>query len=291
MITLVLTQLSITNSQLSALSGELPKSDGIKVVDSSITVEDTTISNLDLNFLYLITGRFDISNTTFSSSNSSLPFLFMIHGSDGTIRNSRFDSVLSDGSQSIKLSLSDLEISNTTFSDSKRIHTSESTLLISNCTFQEQPEAIKSLKSKMTITDSNFTMLGEIEGETGLSAETQGNALSLTDSKEIRVETSRFVGSKGTPIFVSNSEDKSKQTQISNCTFEDNHSSSQGGAILYDHFPPLIEDCSFTNNSAPYGENIASYPVKMKMKVNDGDWTEDFKIEGAISGQSLNSTV
>ena len=60
-------------------------------------------------------------------------------------------------------------------------------------------------------------------------------------------------------------------TSITNCNltltdlvFTNNNAIRQGGAIYYDYVRPRIEEVEYTNNSAEYGLNIASYPVKIR---------------------------
>ena len=67
-------------------------------------------------------------------------------------------------------------------------------------------------------------------------------------------------------------------TSITNCNltltdlaFTNNNAIRQGGAIYYDYARPRIERIEHLNNSAEYGPEIASYPVKIKL-VNS---TED----------------
>lgn len=51
---------------------------------------------------------------------------------------------------------------------------------------------------------------------------------------------------------------------IQNSTFENNQATQQGGAVYYNFKRPTIgDDVIYTNNSSPYGENIASYAVKI----------------------------
>lgn len=44
-----------------------------------------------------------------------------------------------------------------------------------------------------------------------------------------------------------------------------NNTAKVGGAISYVRSRPKINFCNFSNNSAVYGENIASYPIKIKL--------------------------
>lgn len=51
-------------------------------------------------------------------------------------------------------------------------------------------------------------------------------------------------------------------TTIENSNFDQNEAVIMGGAIYYNLYRPLLNANQF-NNSAPYGPNIASYPVRI----------------------------
>lgn len=40
-----------------------------------------------------------------------------------------------------------------------------------------------------------------------------------------------------------------------------NEASESGGTYYYSDYLPIFFNNSFTNNSAPYGQNIGSYPI------------------------------
>jgi hypothetical protein len=50
-----------------------------------------------------------------------------------------------------------------------------------------------------------------------------------------------------------------------------NKATESGGAIEYDIYRPEFVNNEFVNNSAIYGPNIASYPVKIKVKNSNED--------------------
>ena len=50
-----------------------------------------------------------------------------------------------------------------------------------------------------------------------------------------------------------------------NSTFIQNTAIRQGGALNYNYVRPTLSDNLYENNSALYGPNIASYPVKIKL--------------------------
>ena len=59
---------------------------------------------------------------------------------------------------------------------------------------------------------------------------------------------------------------RSCKYQISNSQFSSNRATNKGGAISYDLFPPIVDASTTTylGNSALYGNNIGSYPFKLR---------------------------
>ena len=54
--------------------------------------------------------------------------------------------------------------------------------------------------------------------------------------------------------------------ELGGVNFTNNRASTQGGAINYNYQSPNINGCKFLNNSAQYGPEVASYPVKIRME-------------------------
>ena len=62
----------------------------------------------------------------------------------------------------------------------------------------------------------------------------------------------------------------------------------QGGAIYYNLKRPHIIGSRFQDNSAQYGQDLASYPVKVKIKDQPND---DLKFSNIGSGVAMSSPV
>ena len=84
-------------------------------------------------------------------------------------------------------------------------------------------------------------------------------------------------------------------TSVSNCnltltnlTFTSNKAMSQGGALYYDYVRPSLDKVEYVTNLAPYGSNIASYPVKVKL-VNSSE--DDVRISNVGSGITYQQTL
>lgn len=57
-----------------------------------------------------------------------------------------------------------------------------------------------------------------------------------------------------------------------------------GGAIFYDLYRPVLDNNTFAHNSALYGPDIASYPVKIKLANSDSD---EMVFTNVASGQTI----
>ena len=56
---------------------------------------------------------------------------------------------------------------------------------------------------------------------------------------------------------------------IANSTFDSNEATTKGGGIYYGYNRPLLANMIYTNNSARYGLNFASYAVKIRIQGSD----------------------
>lgn len=61
-----------------------------------------------------------------------------------------------------------------------------------------------------------------------------------------------------------------------------------GGAVYYDSWRPTIENSTYTSNSAVYGPDIASYPIKIIMQ---GSSTDEITFNNVGSGVQYPSVV
>ena len=71
-----------------------------------------------------------------------------------------------------------------------------------------------------------------------------------------------------------------------NTTFSNNKAILKGGAYFYPRFWPLFSNVTFTNNTAQYGSNIASYPIKAMI---NSTLSNKVVLDNAASGQIYRS--
>jgi len=69
---------------------------------------------------------------------------------------------------------------------------------------------------------------------------------------------------------------------LQNLVFQSNEAREEGGAIFYTLYRPEIINVTYSGNSAPYGPNIGSYPVKVILTDTN---STTFSLSGIASGQ------
>ena len=117
-----------------------------------------------------------------------------------------------------------------------------------------------------------------------------GGALYLSNSN-ITISDSIFSSNKaiegGAIYYYCNGLTKCT-VSISNSSFLDNIATVDGGAIKYNFYRPEILNSTFRNNTASYGPNIASYPIKIGLK---GNQDKQITFTNVGSGISENITI
>ena len=78
------------------------------------------------------------------------------------------------------------------------------------------------------------------------------------------------------------------QNVIINSTFSNNMASVQGGAIYYNYRRPEMSNIEYHNNTASYGSDIGSYPVRI---VNNVMMDEPIVLTNVASGLTYNETL
>ena len=68
----------------------------------------------------------------------------------------------------------------------------------------------------------------------------------------------------------------------------DNIATLQGGAISYDYRRPKFSNLSYSNNTALYGSDIASYPARIIM---DEMMDQNIKFDNVSSGMTYSQTI
>ena len=96
----------------------------------------------------------------------------------------------------------------------------------------------------------------------------------LVENSNATIQTSNFfnnIAQYGAAVDLSWSISTYCTYQIISWNFTQNSAVYHGGAIRYNLFRPTFANNIFRNNSAGYGQNIASYPIKIKLKSSTSD--------------------
>ncbi|CAI2369222.1 unnamed protein product [Moneuplotes crassus] len=264
----------------------------IKAVDSSVIMNGVKFLDIQTHkdFIVSVQGNFDILNTldsevkangiiyensqaqfmksSFCTLNftgfrandiSEINYLFRIISSrdilmkDSTFKqispnNTLFDIYKSEISLFENLHISEVSSSAMELSSSKADLFKNLTVSKCDNSILVQNSLIKNWQS------STFQNCGSIETETG-------GALNVVKSN-ITLQASYFIQNKaknGAAIAINCDQNFKCEIILRNSFFESNTAEVQGGGIYYNMNRPVMEGLVFTNNSAPYGNNIASY--------------------------------
>lgn len=99
---------------------------------------------------------------------------------------------------------------------------------------------------------------------------------------------SNIIARKGAAYYHTCSGRPFCRNEFINVTFENMIALDYGGAIYYDIYRPLMTNVTFKNNTAPYGPNIASYPVKViRTDIN----STAFTLDNVASGQTYTQSI
>ncbi|CAI2379456.1 unnamed protein product [Moneuplotes crassus] len=150
----------------------------------------------------------------------------------------------------------------------------QSPISFSSCTIGTMDQInINSCSRGIVLLQSSFSQITNSSfNELGSSSIQSGGAIFIKDCNG-SISDSNFMSNTaitGAAIDFSCSLTSVCQSSLINNTFTDNKAVSKGGALHYDMFRPILQDNTFLYNSAPYGPDIASYPIQIKKKGTKG---------------------
>lgn len=95
----------------------------------------------------------------------------------------------------------------------------------------------------------------------------QGGAI-LIESQNLVLNDSDFDGNAasqvGGALLLSCEHQTTCSFQLTDCTFTKNQAIQKGGALYWPDIQPNLTSCTFVNNTASYGHDIASFPVYLR---------------------------
>ena len=81
------------------------------------------------------------------------------------------------------------------------------------------------------------------------------------------------------------------RNSITNSVFTGNNATINGGAISYTSYRPTFSNNYFENNSAVYGNDIASFPSKILQDLENGSFSDLLSINDAPSGSPIQNSI
>ena len=306
--TVTLQNTTFTNITLSEIS--------IKAVVSTITFENITITHLSnpvqTDFiLAMLDSTVIINNMNYSSSDSTL---FKARTSSVEIMNIEFNQILNatelvaiSNCYNVSMNTIISTDSQITGKDLFRIASSHNVTLTNIDIQNSNSVALRIFSSNVTkINRLNLNNCTEgliIESSTVLLFEDsvfmkngginliQGGALHMINS-DISISSSTFkenIAQRGAAIYFTCSSTKLCSLSLNTTNFELNNAIRKGGAIYYDYSRPVFgSGVTYSNNTAQYGPNIASYAVKITL---NNDISSNIKINDLVSGVVYKETL
>ena len=135
--------------------------------------------------------------------------------------------------------------------------------------------------STLSIYNSTFVNLGSAEQYNGAGLQIEDSNLTIS-----RSSFENNSAQNGGAIYLSWKLKLFCSYNISFSSFKNNSAIYQGGAIYYDLFRPQLSENLYENNFAGYGPNIASYPIKIKIKDNNSDYIRLYDVGSGVKYSS-----
>ncbi|CAI2360244.1 unnamed protein product [Moneuplotes crassus] len=309
----LMSDIHIDSSMLSNLSFA---STSIKVATSLIVLNNVTFDNISTQagselILGDIGSVINLTNVHFKSSNALFCRITssQLDMDRVVIENIHGPKDLIQIENSDKIKLQNIEVINSTVNSDNLIFISRSTQVEINGFFARN----NADKNVISITKSHVSLIQNIDIQSSLRAlqisqttidkinecnfirngniETSvGGAMLMQNSKATVVNStfSHNVGVKGAAIAFECTSLTLCDLRLDRVNFTNQRASEQGGAINYNYRNPTITNCTFTDNSAQYGPDIASYSVKIRITQ---DIHSDMSLKDVGSGIGLDYPI
>ena len=257
--------------------------------ESQFIVDNVTYQNSNTKFLRALAGQADMNSFTARNITNFANLLQIYSLEKASFNNFTLENLDPKSEQIIQIEKSQ-NISFNTFSISainKVVVDIASSFIesISNMYISGCLKALNVISSEIKLlSSSSFTSNGQQDNIS------MGGAIFLSNSK-INISGTTFsnntAGKAGAIAFECDSPSVCSLS-LENSTFINNKASVEGGAIHYNLKRPDILDTVFTNNSAQYGNDLASYPIKVRIKDQP---TSFIKLTNIGSGVSIPSPI
>jgi len=307
---------ALNMSNVTVKNNYAPSTKAVLYVLGDLSISDSEFEN-NTNTLYTETDTLSISDSTFTSEIEA-SVLVSCTSTDGSLIE--FSNVTFDGNPD-STSLWDIDtIANDTSNSIRAIYlTSCSGVVVEDCLFKNlkststcgsglHTSSEDSTAAKYTIEITGSTFYNTISSYGGaICIENLGDSLTQIDIDSTVINECKAV-TNGGGIYYNSFETSLKSglytaddgvdymnlnagVEIKNC-----EAGSAGGAIYYTKLRPnatnaLASGDLFTSNSAPYGSNWASYPVKLAVFVSSTTSTETSRLLSEESNRILSTTT
>ena len=284
-----LTQSNFTLHNTQIVEVEAAESVRVLVLSSAQAVLQQVIyQNSTAGFMLATYSTLTLQRLSIGNNISRVYPLYIYSSIVDQISHSIFDSVSSQSGVIFHIekseinSIQNLTISNTSEvalkSDySKMISIDGLNLLQCDLGFQLKESMVVLLKN------SNFQACGTINN-------IQGGAF-YAEYSNTTIQNSTFhnnLAKNGAGTYFNCDQTNQCSNKIINCIFENNKASIKGGGIYYTMNRPQLDNNIFNNNSAQYGTDIGSYPVRI---VQTGTTNNIISINNVASGLVYNETL
>ncbi|CAG9319460.1 unnamed protein product [Blepharisma stoltei] len=290
-------QVHIINSKLH--DGNSTKGGGaIYSSQSSIYLQSSSFSQLisasGASIYVAYDSNLEIKDCQFLDINSFLDGIIYAYQASILIENSYFNSFIGSGlygSQLTSLEIKDSHFTagNGTLGGSVYCLNCEA-IYLTDCSFTEN--YVDSLGGALYIaTDNGNTKKSSCEISNCLFERNTGGAGGAIYVKDITlaITSSQFTNNKADflasekknygqagGVYMSCSNANYCDFKLESCDLTENSASLNGGGIYFDNEEPSLKNNIFKDNSAIYGKDVASYPVKLMVANEDGTLAENF---------------
>ena len=256
--------------------------------NSEMNMNNVTYADSSMKLIRVFNSKCVISGLRVHNINTQSDSMMTFYSAfDISFTNSNLSHINSQNSKVIEVSTSNFTtIDNLIMNDVNTtvLYMTGSTVdLMNSLKMHNLSQAIFIMQTHITsIIDSNLTMCG-------FDDTVYGGAIDAIDSS-ISIKNTQFVDNKaqsGAAVSFRCTHIDSCNINISKSSFINNQASIKGGAIYYDFARPTMTDIVFDNNQAEYGEDIASYAVRI---VQVGKMNQNIELSGVASGISLSNS-
>ena len=253
-----------------------------------IAMDNVKYSNSSCIFINSDSSQLNMTNIEITSIALSSNLMSFSGWTNVMLANLSIYSLNLTSASAIYLTLSSFDlIQNVSISD---IKTTGLELISSNVT-QISGLVLTNLNKGLKITSSIANLIVDSEiSYWGNSSIVYGGAIDLIDSSSV-IKHNTFnnnVAQRGGAISVRWTNYNLCTNSISQSQFASNNAIIKGGAINYENRRPDMISNTYSNNSAVYGLNIASYPVKI---VESSSFNTSIVIDNVSSGVALSSNL